>query len=36
MEMDLGRMGAARQVLEAALEVDPSHMPSYTVRLSFE
>ena len=31
MEMDLGRMAAAKQVLGAALEADPGHMPSYTV-----
>ncbi|KAF5843929.1 hypothetical protein DUNSADRAFT_52 [Dunaliella salina] len=29
MEMDLGRMAAAKQILEAALQVDPGHMPSY-------
>eukprot|EP00983_Pelagomonas_calceolata_P110893 1159724-Pelagomonas_calceolata.AAC.10 len=29
MEMDLGRLAAAKQILEAALQVDPGHMPSY-------
>ena len=31
MEMELGRMEVAKQILEVALQVDPDHMPSHTV-----